>query len=95
MIWTPIFTKATKKPFFEAKRHYLSIFFSRINIFNKKIQKAEYAPLFQKLLETEKVTLSSNLLEKWDDFRRTDWTTEIEYPEMTLQQTQKFLTMPV
>lgn len=47
---------------FEAKRHYLSIFFDRIEVFDKKIQKVTYAPLFQKLLDAQKVTVSSNWL---------------------------------
>ena len=51
-----------QKAVFEAKRHYLSIFFERIEVYDKKIRKVTYAPLFQKLLEAEKVTVSSNWL---------------------------------
>jgi len=47
---------------FEAKRHYLSIFFERIEVFDKKIKNITYAPLFQKLLDAEKVTVSTNWL---------------------------------
>ena len=52
-----------KKAVFEAKKHYLSIFFERIEVSDKKIQKVVYSPLFQNLLDTEKVTLSTTLLE--------------------------------
>ena len=51
-----------QKAVFEAKRHYLSIFFDRIEVYNKRIQKVEYAPLFQKLLDAQKVRVRSNLL---------------------------------
>lgn len=53
---------------FEAKRHYLSIFFERIEVYDKKIQNVVYAPLFQKLLEAEKVTVSSNWLPSSKNF---------------------------
>jgi hypothetical protein len=55
---------------FEAKRHYLSIFFDRIEVFDKKIQHVTYAPLFQQLLDAEKVTVSTNWL-PWMDVVRT------------------------
>lgn len=51
-----------QKAVFEAKQHYLSIFFDRIEVYDKKIQKVVYSPLFQKLIEAEKVTVSSDLL---------------------------------
>jgi len=54
---------------FEAKRHYLSIFFERIEVFDKKIQKVTYVPLFQKLLDAEKVTVSSNWLHLIESIR--------------------------
>ncbi len=31
--------------------------------------------------------LNYSYLAKWDDFRRIDWITEIEFPELTLQRT--------
>lgn len=37
----------------------------------------------------------SELLIKWDGFRKTNWVTEIEYPEITLQQTQSLLSIPI
>lgn len=55
---------------FEAKRHYLSIFFERIEVFDKKIQKVTYTPLFQKLLDAEKVTVSTNWLPGLDSDQR-------------------------
>lgn len=55
-----------QKAVFEAKRHYLSIFFERIEVYDKKIQKVVYSPLFQNLLDTEKVTLSTTLLRGLD-----------------------------
>ncbi|HLB60238.1 MAG TPA: hypothetical protein VJL83_01375, partial [Patescibacteria group bacterium] len=48
-----------QKAVFEAKKHYLSIFFDRIEVFDKKIQHVTYSPLFQKLLDAEKVTVST------------------------------------
>lgn len=35
------------------------------------------------------------LIATWDEFKKTDWITEIEYPELTLQQTQDLLAIPV
>ena len=37
------------------------------------------------------MTTSTLWLAKWDDFRQIDWSTEIEYPELTLKQTQYLL----
>jgi len=51
-----------QKAEFEAKGHYLSIFFDRIEVIDRKIQKVTYALLFQKLLDAKQVTLSSNWL---------------------------------
>ena len=47
-----------------------SLFLQRV--FDKKIQKVTYAPLFQKLLDAEKVTVSTNWLAKWDEFRTSE-----------------------
>jgi len=58
-----------KKAKFEAKQHYLSIFFNKIEVYDKQIKKVEYAPLFLKLIEANKVTLSSNLLRGLDNVR--------------------------
>lgn len=55
-----------QKAVFEAKRHYLSIFFDKIEVYDKKIRKVTYAPLFQKLLDAEKVTVSTNWLPRED-----------------------------
>jgi len=33
------------------------------------------------------------VLARWDDFRTINWVTEIEYPELTLQQTQQLLSI--
>ena len=48
---------------FEAKRHYLSIFFQRIHVYNREIKKVDYSPLFQKLIEANGVRVRTNLLE--------------------------------
>jgi len=32
-----------------------------------------------------------SMLESWDSYRKVDWINEIEYPEFTSQETQKFL----
>jgi len=34
-----------------------------------------------------------DILSKWDEFGKTDWITEIDYPELTLKQTQELLTI--
>ncbi len=47
---------------FEAKRHYLSIFFERIEVKDKKIARVIYTPLFQNLINTHKVRIRTNLL---------------------------------
>ena len=51
---------------FEAKRHYLSIFFERIEIKDKKIAKVVYTPLFQSLIEANTVRITPNLLPRED-----------------------------
>lgn len=51
-----------RKAKFEAKQYYLSIFFSKVMVYDKQIKQVEYQPLFQKLIEANKVTLSSDLL---------------------------------
>jgi hypothetical protein len=33
------------------------------------------------------------MLERWYDFGRIDWATELEYPEFTMKQTQQLLTL--
>lgn len=47
---------------FEAKRHYLAIFFERFDIKNKKVVKVTHTPLFKKLLDSSKVRVSSDWL---------------------------------
>jgi len=69
----------------------LSIFFEKIEVFDKKVQKVTYAPLFQKLLDAEKVTVSTNWLERWYEFGRIDWVSELEYPEWTTKEVSRFL----
>ena len=32
-----------------------------------------------------------DILSKWDEFRKTNWIEEIDYPELTVQQTQQLL----
>jgi len=54
---------------FEAKKHYLSIFFEKIEVADKKIQQVTYSPLFQKLLDAEQVTVSSKRLPLWGFIR--------------------------
>ncbi|MFC1750352.1 recombinase family protein [Pseudomonadota bacterium] len=47
---------------FEAKRHYLSIFFERFDIKDGKVAKVTYTPLFHKLVTAEKVSVTPNWL---------------------------------
>ncbi|MDO8658419.1 MAG: SDR family NAD(P)-dependent oxidoreductase [Candidatus Levybacteria bacterium] len=56
---------------FEAKRHYLSMFFERIEVRDKKIAKVTYTPLFQSLIEAKTVRITPNLLRN-PSFNRTD-----------------------
>ena len=51
---------------FEAKRHYLSMFFERIEVRDKKIAKVIYTPLFQSLIEAKTVRITTNLLPRED-----------------------------
>ncbi len=51
---------------FEAKRHYLSIFFERIDVRDKKIAKVTYTPLFQNLIDAHKIRIRTNLLPRLD-----------------------------
>jgi len=48
---------------FEAKRHYLSIFFEKIEVKDREIVKVTYTPLFKRLLETQNLNrVRANLL---------------------------------
>jgi len=71
-----------QKAVFEAKRHYLTIFFDRIEVYDKKIQKVVYSPLFQKLTEAEKVTVSSNRFSLKDLFRNKKVEINIDLDEL-------------
>jgi len=51
-----------QKANFEAKKHYLSIFFKKIEVYQREIKKVEYAPLFQHLIEANGVRVTPNLL---------------------------------
>ena len=51
---------------FEAKRHYLAIFFERFDIKDKKVAKVTYTPLFKKLLNSRKVRVSRDWLRRED-----------------------------
>ncbi len=35
------------------------------------------------------------MLARWDDFRTANWIEIVEYPEITLQQTQQLLSIPL
>ena len=47
---------------FEAKRHYLSIFFKKVEVKDREIMKVEYAPLFQHLIKEQGVGVRTNWL---------------------------------
>lgn len=32
-------------------------------------------------------------LARWDEFRQTDWASEVEYPELTLKKTEELLSI--
>ena len=74
------------------KRHYLRFFFEKIFIKDKKITKVTYTPIFSALKKHEAVIIRGLRLERWYVFRRTDWATELEYPEFTNKEINKFLT---
>mgnify|MGYP005670644601 CR=1 FL=1 len=40
-----------------------------------------------------KYTLRQTWLERWYDFGRIDWTTELEYPEFTNKEVNRFLSL--
>ena len=54
--------KTYSKANFEAKRHYLSIFFKKIEVEDRKIMKVKYAPLFQHLIKEQGVGVRTNWL---------------------------------
>jgi DNA invertase Pin-like site-specific DNA recombinase len=76
---------------FDAKRLYQSIFFETFQIRSGKIVKAIPTPLFACLIEQGYCRVSTNLLARWYDYRTTDWATELEYPEFTTKEVNKFL----
>lgn len=41
--------------------------------------------------EAEKVTVSTTRLERWYEFGRIDWVSELEYPEWTVKEVGRFL----
>jgi hypothetical protein len=46
---------------------------------------------FQACIDRNFVRIKNDWLESWDSYRKVDWINEIEYPELTYQETQKFL----
>ncbi|MCE7898087.1 MAG: hypothetical protein DPW11_01870 [bacterium] len=58
---------------------------------DKQIVRTVYSPIFEALKQENAVILTSDLLTTWDSYRRTDWIKELEYLELTYQETQKFL----
>lgn len=84
-----IYTKAN----FEAKRHYLSIFFEKLEVKDKKIAKVIYTPLFQSLIKAKKVRVTTNWLPGWDDFRTANWYKIVKYPEIVMEETQKLIAL--
>lgn len=73
------------------KRHYMRFFYERFEVKNRKIINAIPTPIFLVLQANHAVILTKPELAKWDDFRQTNWVDEIEYPDLTLQQTQQLL----
>lgn len=69
------------------KRELISIFCENLVWQDKKLRWDWKNPYF--LLTNQ--TKSSTVLKTWDSYRSVDWVNEIEYPELTYQETQKFL----
>lgn len=73
------------------QRAYLHFFFQKIWVQNKKIIEVEYTPAIQVLNEAKLGILSADWLEKWYEFGRIDWVSELEYPEWTTKEVNRFL----
>lgn len=89
------FTRNIHQAYIEApkflKRHYLRFFFEQIVVKNKKIYKVVPTPIFKILKSRHEIIIRVAGLKTWDSYRKVDWINEIEYPELTYQETQKFL----
>ena len=73
------------------KKHYLRLFFERIDFYDGKIVKVVENPLFSALRKENLLLIRSNWLERWYEFGRIDWASELEYPEWTVKEVGRFL----
>lgn len=89
------FTNNIVKKYNEAdndhKRAFLHFFFKEIFIKDKQISRITYTPALQVLNEARLGILVHNWLERWYEFGRIDWVSELEYPEWTVKEVNRYL----
>ena len=73
------------------KRHYLRFFYESFIVDNKKIIEVKLTPIFKALPDANMVRLRHTGLERWDDYRRIDWASELEYSEFIIKEINRFL----
>ncbi len=71
----------------EERRQLIKLVLSNLRIEGKKVLYEAQKP-FDMLLDFSD---RQAWLEKWSQFRTTDWTTELEYPEYTAKEIHRFL----
>lgn len=71
----------------EERRQLMKLVLQNPKVEGKKVQFQLQKP-FDTILNYNDNQLG---LKTWDSYRRIDWINEIEYPELTYQETQKFL----
>ena len=76
----------------DLQRKYLRFFFDKIYAEDGLVVGVEANPLFESLKRiNQEVILTSHWLEKWSQFRTTDWINYLEYPEYTTKEINRFL----
>lgn len=82
-------TYVSAEPFM--KRHYLRFFYEKLKVKNKQVVEVVPTPVFATLRQNYLVIISNPMLERWYDYRTTDWVNYLEYPEFTAKETQRLL----
>lgn len=75
------------------KREYLDLFFSKFMVKDGKIVAALPSEYIKPLIANGKFTvrIRNGWLERWYEFGRIDWVSELEYPEWTVKEVGRFL----
>ena len=73
------------------KRHYLRFFYEKLTVKNNRIFEVIPTLIFATLRDNSQVIQKKLVLKTWDSYRKQDWVNEIEYPEFTIKEVNRFL----